>query len=134
MSNNTGKSFVILDADGKPIGRGIPRKEAHKGFATTFMVDGQLLVRLYGPEEMGMKESVNGWSRAASYLTVTRVAMNADNTVSVTLIHNIYSGWNQLLTVPFVEGWQKDVTNELIELNRKTGSETHISNYADLIV
>lgn len=129
-----GKAFTIVDASGKPIGRGIPRKETLRGFATTFLVDGSLLVRLYGPEEMTMKETVNGWTREPSYLTVTRVAKNTDNTVSVTLIHNLVSSWNQLLTVPFVDGWQKLVTQQLIELNRTTGCETHILNYADLIV
>lgn len=132
--SNLGKAFMILDAGGKPLGRGVPRKEAHKGFATTFMVDGKLLVRVYGNEEMTMKETVNGWTREPSYLTVTRVAKNTDNTVSVTLIHNLYSGWNQLLTVPFVEGWQQLVTKQLIELNRTSGCETHISNYADLLI
>lgn len=132
--SNFGKAFTILDANGKPIGRAIPRKEAHKGFATTFVVNGQLSVRLYGNEEMALKETVNGWTRQPSFLTVTRVAKNTDNTVSVTLMHNLFSGWNQLLTVPFVDGWQKSITAQLIELNRTSGCETHISNYGDLIV
>lgn len=131
---NTGKAFTILDSSGKPIGRGIPRKEPSKGFAATFTVDGQLVVRAYGPLEMGNKMSVNGWTTAPSYLTVTRVVANPDNTVSVTLMHNAFAAWNQLITVPFSEDWKKAVTARLIELNNLTGSETHIANFSDLTV
>jgi len=131
---NQGKAFTILDSSGKPIGRGLPRKDPSKGFAATFTVDNQLVVRTWGPLELANKIAVNGWTTAPSYLTVTRVVSNPDGTVSVTLMHNTNAAWNQLITVPFGEDWKKAVTWRLIELNNSSGSETHIANFSDLTI
>lgn len=126
-------ALVILDRHGKPIGRAIPRKERSLGFAATFMVNGKLEVRTYGPQELDLKKTNLGWSLQSSFLTVTSVTFK-DGMVSVVLMHNLNASWNQIISVPFSEDWKKAVTAELIRLNKETGSETHISNYGALVV
>jgi hypothetical protein len=126
-------ALVILDRNGRPIGRAIPRKERGLGFAATFMVNGKLEVRTYGSQELELKKTNLGWSLQSSFLTVTSVTFK-DGSVSVVLMHNLNPSWNQIVSVPFGEEWKKAVTSELIRLNRETGSETHISNYSSLVV
>jgi hypothetical protein len=136
MTLNIGNASTLVDNSGATIGRVVPRKERHLGVAVAFpMKDGTLAVRTYGPVEWASKRTVNGWELKPSYLTVARCAFNsADETVSVTLLHNLHSGWNQLITVPLRDGWQQEINKKLMELSKATGSETHISNYSCLVV
>ena len=135
MTINFGNGSTLLDNGGKVIGRVVPRKERSLGVAVAFPMKEGLSVRTYGPTEFKIKMETNGWTLQPSYLTVSRCVFNAaDSSVSVTLLHNLHSGWNQLITVELVDGWQKSLNQKLMELSRSTGSETHISNYSALVV
>lgn len=135
MTINFGNGSTLLDNSGKIIGRVVPRKEKALGVAVAFPMKEGLSIRTYGPKEFAIKLETNGWTLEPSYLTVSRCVFNAaDKTVSITLLHNLCSGWNQLITVELVDGWQKAVNQKLMELSRSTGSETHISNYSALVV
>lgn len=136
MTLNIGNGSTLLDNSGAILGRVVPRKDRSLGVAVAFpMKDGTLALRTYGPVEWAAKVTVNGWEVKPSYLTVARCAFNsADGTVSITLLHNLHSGWNQLITVPMQDGWQQEVNKKLMELSKSTGSETHISNYSSLVV
>lgn len=131
--SNFGKAFVIFDSNGRPLGRAIPRREAEKGYAVTFRIADKTEVRVYGPAEFELKRTNNSWTLGESYLTVSRVSLD-NGVVSVVLMHNSNSAWNQIISVPFAEDWQKAVTAELVRLNKLYGSETHIDNYRDLVV
>lgn len=131
--SNFGKAFVIFDSNGCPLGRAIPRREVDKGYAVTFRINEKTEVRVYGPAEFDMKRTNNSWTLGESYLTVSRVSLDK-GVVSVVLMHNSNPSWNQIVNVPFNEDWQKAVTAELVRLNKLYGSETHISNYRDLVV
>jgi hypothetical protein len=137
MAINLGKARTLFDSNGVVLGRIVPLRSG-EGVAIAFVPktagEGPT-VRKYGPQELLMKTELNGWTNEESFLTVQKVAFNAsDRTVSVTLVHNLFSGWNQYITVPLADGWQSAVTTELMARSRAHGSETHISNFGELVV
>jgi len=137
MAINIGKARTLFDNNNVVLGRIVPLRSG-EGVAVAFVpkAAGETpIIRKYGPQELLMKTELNGWRNDESYLTVQRVVFNAaDRTVSVTLVHNLFSGWNQYITTPLVDGWQTAITTELMARSRASGSETHISNYGDLVV
>lgn len=131
-----GTHLIIQNSDGSVWGRAVPRSSGV----------GHLILRLekgkaevtkltLGPVEFASKIEANGWEVGPSYITASAVRYDtATKTVTVVFVHNSYEGWNQLITVPFTDGWKKTVTEELIARSMRTGSETHIFNFQDLLV
>jgi hypothetical protein len=138
MSNsnvNVGRGLTIVTAEGRVWGRAVPKKdrpndtvvlriEREAGATKPFTV------MVCGPADWAHKVEANGFTLEPSFLTVSRCVYDAGTkTVTVTLVHNLFDGWNQVITVSHGENWQKSVTAELINRSKAQGSETHISNY-----
>lgn len=138
MVLRTNNRFTVLGLDNKVLGR------AHK------LDDGSVLctflepdvkkgkpysVAKYGPEDWAMQEAVKGWKLQPSCLVVHRVKLNEEKTtVQVTLLHQIHSGYNMIVEVPFVLDWNQIVREKLVELAKRDGTETQIGNWSALSV
>jgi hypothetical protein len=137
MSNsnvNKGRAFTILTADGRVWGRAVPKKDSEDIVILRIEREAgatkPFTVMVCGPWDWIHKRGANGFMQSPSYLTVSRCVYDAaTKTVTVTLVHNLFDGWNQVITVSHGENWQKAVTAELLNRSRAQGSETHISNY-----
>ena len=131
-----GTHLIIQNSDGSVWGRAVPRSNG-VGYLLLRLEKGKAEVTklTLGPVELASKMESNGWEVCPSYITVSAVRYDsATKTVTVVFSHNVWEGWNQIITVPFGESWKKAVTEELIARSSKTGSETHVFNFQDLLV
>lgn len=132
---NMGNSVLVHRADGSVVGRAIPCRKVPRAVTFVFYDKKKkgVEVRRWGPAEVSHKAKENDWTFSPSFFVAKSVTLK-DGEVIVALEHNYCDEWNCVVAVPFGDGWQKGVTEALMQRSRVTGSETHIANYDELIV
>lgn len=134
---NVGKALTIRNVNGTVWGRSVPRRDGTGVVILRREATGDkpFTTLSWGPIEFAHKTAENNWELLPSYLVVTSVTYDAGTkTVTCVFSHNVWEGWNQVVTVPFGGEWRKAVCDLLISRSRETGSETHIGNFKDMMV